>query len=391
MSIFDKFQQLVEDRKALLGGGGGDPFNVVINQVLSSTEAMVNGRRTILAGTNNYLGLTFDSGCIGAARIALEEQGTGTTGSRMANGTFENHVALERELAEFFHVGSAIVFSTGYLANLGLLSTLAGQDDVILLDADCHASIYDGCRMSDAEIIRFRHNNVSDLEKRLRRLGDRTSRTLIVVEGIYSMLGDRAPLKDIADIRTKYQSFLVVDEAHSLGVLGENGRGLAEEAGVEEKVDLIVGTFSKSLGATGGFCVSRHPELEMLRYTSRPYIFTASPSPSVIASTRTALQIIKTHPELRHRLWSSTTRLYERLRDMGFILGPEPTPVIAALVETKERGVELWSQLLERGVYVNLVLPPAAPNGGCLLRCSVSAGHSDEQIEKICQAFSSFS
>ncbi|HIB53226.1 MAG TPA: aminotransferase class I/II-fold pyridoxal phosphate-dependent enzyme [Nitrospirales bacterium] len=390
MPLFEKFQQLAEERRALLSGGA-DPFNVVVDRVISSTEAMVNGQRTILAGTNNYLGLTFHPDCINAARIALEEEGTGTTGSRMANGTFAGHVALERELADFFQVGSAIVFSTGYLANLGVLSTLAGPDDVILLDTDCHASIYDGCRMGNAEVIRFRHNDASDLEKRLRRLGDRASRALILVEGIYSMLGDRAPLGDIAAIKTKYQAFLVVDEAHSLGVLGENGRGLAEEAGVEKSVDLIVGTFSKSLGATGGFCVSRRPELEMIRYASRPYIFTASPSPSVVASTRAALQILRTHPELRQRLWKSATYLYERLRDMGFTLGPEPSPVVAALVETRERGIGLWSQLMERGVYVNLVLPPAAPNGGCLLRCSVSAGHTDTQLEKICDAFSSFS
>lgn len=390
MPLFDKFQQLAEARKNLFSEGF-DPFNVVVDQVISSTEAMINGRRTILAGTNNYLGLTFHPDCIDAARIALEEQGTGTTGSRMANGTFAGHVALERELADFFQVGEAIVFSTGYLANLGLLSTLAGSDDVILLDADCHASIYDGCRLGDAEVIRFRHNDAGDLEKRLRRLGDRASRTLILVEGIYSMLGDRASLKDIAALKTKYHAFLAVDEAHSLGILGENGRGLAEEAGVEEHVDLIVGTFSKSLGATGGFCVSRRPELDMLRYASRPYIFTASPSPSTVASTRAALQVLRTHPELRQRLWKSSIYLYERLRDMGFILGPEPSPVIAALLETQERGIKLWSQLMEQGVYVNLVLPPAAPNGGCLLRCSVSASHTDKQLEKISQAFSSFS
>ena len=205
------------------------------------------------------------------------------------------------------------------------------------------------------------------------------------------MLGDRAPLRDIATVKTKYEAFLVVDEAHSLGVLGETGRGLAEAAGVEDSVDMVVGTFSKSLGSVGGFCVSWHPELEMIRYASRPYIFTASPSPAVVASTRTALQIIRTRPELRQRLWNSATFLYDRLRDMGFTLGPEPSPIVAAVVETAEQGIDLWNQLLERGVYVNLVLPPAAPNGGCLLRCSVSVAHTDEQLEKICQAFVSCS
>lgn len=389
MSLFDKFRNLAKAREALLESGC-DPFSVVLDEVLSSTEGIIGGRRTILAGTNNYLGLTFHQDCIDAAGVALAKEGTGTTGSRMANGTFSGHVALEREIAEFYQVRSSIVFSTGYLANLGMLSTLAGSDDVILLDADCHASIYDGCRMGDAEVIRFRHNNSSDLEKRMRRLGDRATRTIILVEGIYSMLGDRAPLKEIAEIKKKYNAFLVVDEAHSLGVLGQNGRGLAEEAGVEDSVDLIVGTFSKSLGATGGFCVSNHPELDMIRFASRPYIFTASPSPSVIASTRAALQILKTQPALRKKLWENVEHLYKRLQRAGFKVGPEPSPVVATLLDTKEEGIRLWKELMENGVYVNLVLPPAAPGETCLLRCSVSAGHSEEQIESICLAFESF-
>lgn len=388
MSIFQKFQKLVEDRQALMASGA-NPFGVTVERIISATEAMVNGRQTILAGTNNYLGLTFDPECIDSACAAVHEEGTGTTGSRMANGSYAGHVALERELADFFGCPAAIVFSTGYLANLGILSTLAGPNDVILLDADCHASIYDGCRLGSAEIIRFRHNDVSDLDKRLRRLGERASNTLILVEGIYSMLGDRAPLKDIAAVKQKYGAYLLVDEAHALGVLGARGRGLVEEAGVEDAVDFIVGTFSKSLGATGGFCVSRRPELEWVRYASRPYIFSASPSPSVIASTRTALRILQTRPELRDRLWANTDHLHQGLQDLGFTLGSEPTPVIAVLMETKEQTLAFWDGLLKHGVYVNLMLPPATPNGTCLLRCSVSAAHTPEQIGNILETFSS--
>src|SRR5512139_1476328 len=264
MGIFDKLQPLAAARQAL-AEKGVKSINVTMEEVLSPTEAVINGRRTILVGTNNYLGLTFDAECIQAACKALQEQGTGTTGSRMANGTFAGHVALERELADFFGCRGAIVFSTGYVANLGMLSALAQPGDVILLDADCHASIYDGCRLGGAEVIRFRHNDVSDLEKRLRRLGDRAANALILVEGIYSMLGDRAPLKEIAAVKRQYGACLLVDEAHSVGVLGNRGRGLAEEVGVEESVDFIVGTFSKSLGAIGGFAVSNHPELELIR------------------------------------------------------------------------------------------------------------------------------
>jgi 8-amino-7-oxononanoate synthase len=389
MTILDKFQTLA-NAKADLVGGGVNPFRVVTERIISATEGIVNGRRTILAGTNNYLGLTFDPQCIQAARDAVQEQGTGTTGSRMANGTYACHQALEQDLAEFYGDGcSAIVFSTGYLANLGILSTVAGQGDVILLDADCHASIYDGCRMSDADVIRFRHNDVNDLEKRLRRLGDRASRTLILVEGIYSMLGDRAPLADIASVKQRYGAYLLVDEAHSLGVLGQRGRGLVEEVRVEDKVDFIVGTFSKSLGGIGGFCVSRQPELEIIRYAIRPYVFTASPSPSVIASTRIALQILSERSELRDQLWNNAHHLYHGLQAQGFLLGPEPSPVVAVILENKEQLLLSWNSLLEHGVYVNLVLPPGAPNGACLLRCSVSAAHTYDQIEAILAAFSS--
>jgi 8-amino-7-oxononanoate synthase len=388
MSIFDKFQQVEATRRAL-AEKGVKSITVVMEEILSPTEALINGRRTILAGTNNYLGLTFDPDCIKAACQALWEEGTGTTGSRMANGTFSGHVALERELADFFGCRGAIVFSTGYLANLGMLSALAGAGDVILLDADCHASIYDGCRLGAAEVIRFRHSDVGDLEKRLRRLGDRSANTLILVEGIYSMLGDRAPLKEIAAVKDQYGACLVVDEAHSVGVLGERGRGLAEEAGVEGSVDFIVGTFSKSLGAIGGFAVSNHPQLDLVRYASRPYIFTASPSPSTIASTRTALAIMRARSELRSRLWENARRLYQRLAELNFVLGPEVSPIVAVRFPNPEQAVVLRDGLLERGVYVNLVLPPATPDGGALLRCSVSAGHTPEQMERICEAFAS--
>ena len=343
----------------------------------------------ILAGTNNYLGLTFDPDCIDAAANAVRELGTGTTGSRMANGTYSGHVQLEQELADFFGCKYGMVFSTGYIANLAMLSALTGPGDILLIDADSHASIYDGCRLSGAEIIRFGHNDPGNLEKRLKRLGDRAANTLIVVEGIYSMLGDRAPLADIAAVKEKYGAYLLVDEAHSLGVLGQRGRGLAEEAGVEDSVDFIVGTFSKSLGAIGGFCVSDQTELDMIPFAARPYMFTASSSPSVIASTRAALQILRTRSELRSRLWENAHKLYQQLQELGFHLGPEPSPVVAVRVESIDNAIALWKGLLENGVYVNLVTPPATPDGSCLLRCSVSAGHTPEQIDKICNAFES--
>jgi 8-amino-7-oxononanoate synthase len=387
MIVFDKFREISAAREELVRVGA-DPFGVTIERVISATEAVVGGRRTIMAGTNNYLGLTFDPQCIEAACAAVRSEGTGTTGSRMANGTYSGHVALERELAEFYGCPSAIVFSTGYLANLGILSTLPGADDVILLDADSHASIYDGCRLGGAQVIRFRHNDPEDLDKRLRRLGDRAARALVVIEGIYSMLGDSAPLAEIAAVKRKYGAGLLVDEAHSLGVLGRNGRGLAEEVGVEEDVDLIVGTFSKSLGSIGGFCVSRWSELEHVRYAMRPYIFTASSSPSLIASTRQALRVLAGGVGLRSTLWDNARRLYEALHGLGYTLGPEVSPVIAVRLDSsREEALAMWSGLLDEGVYVNLVLPPATPDGSCLLRCSLSAAHTPAQVTAIIEAF----
>ncbi|MDJ0989975.1 MAG: aminotransferase class I/II-fold pyridoxal phosphate-dependent enzyme [Desulfobacterales bacterium] len=359
-----------------------------MEKVISPTEALVNGRHTILAGTNNYLGLTFNPDCVEAACNALKTEGTGTTGSRAANGTYNAHIALERDLADFFECRNVIVFSTGYVANLGMISTLAGKDDVIMIDADCHASIYDGCQLSGADIIRFRHNNPADLDKRLRRLGERASSALVIVEGMYSMLGDQAPLAEITEVKKRYGAYLLVDEAHSLGVLGANGRGLAEEEGVEKDVDFIVGTFSKSLGAIGGYCASNHPELDIIRFANRPYVFTASPSPSIIASTRTALATMRRHPELKAKLWENAHHLYDQLKTLGFELSPEPSPIIAIRLENKEEAVRKWCTLLENGVYVNLVLPPATPDGSALLRCSMSAGHTTEQVDAIIAAFS---
>ena len=386
MSIFDKFHPLAaarEEMEALCP----DFFHIAMEEILSPTEALIKGRRTLLAGTNNYLGLTFHPECIAAACEATEKEGTGTTGSRMANGTYAGHLALEQELSAFFGRKRTIVFTTGYLANLALLSTLAGKDDVILLDADCHASIYDGCRMGSAEVIRFRHNDPADLEKRLRRLAGRKTNMLIVVEGIYSMLGDQAPLEEIAALKRQYGAWLAVDEAHSLGVLGENGRGLAEACGVEDDVDCIIGTFSKSLGAIGGFCSSNHQGLDFLRFASRPYIFTASLSPATIASTRAALRVLIEEPSRRTVLWEHARLLYARLKAMGYQVGPEASPVIAVRAGEAASAFRLWQGLLDQGVYVNMVLPPATPDGGALLRCSLSAAHSTQQVEAIAAAF----
>jgi 8-amino-7-oxononanoate synthase len=386
MSLLDKLDTVAAARKALLPEGI-DVFGMPIEEVYSSTEARVSGRRILFFGTNNYLGLTFAPECLQAAHKAIDSEGTGTTGSRMANGSYSGHCALEQEFSDFYHCRSSIVFTTGYQANLAMISGLAGANDVILIDGDSHASIYDGCRLSGAEIIRFRHNDMADMEKRLRRLGERTRSTLIIVEGIYSMLGDQAPLADIVKIKNSYGSTLLLDEAHSLGVLGETGQGLVEETGLIDGVDFITGTFSKSLGSIGGYCVSNHLQLDQLRYVSRPYIFTASPSPATIASTRAALKLLRDGTELRTKLWRNARKLYSCLDELGYRLGPEPGPVIATILDSPQQALMLWKGLFDYGIYVNLILPPAAPEGKSLVRCSVSAAHTGEQVDYVGNSF----
>ncbi len=384
--LFDKFKTMA-DFQAELAQREVVPFGAVTEQILSATEGIVEGRRVILAGTNNYLGLSCDPRCIAAAQAAAAEWGTGTTGSRMANGSFSEHEALEREMAEFYGVGHAICFSTGYAATMGMCATLAGPGDVILLDADSHASIYAGVQLSGADIIRFKHSDPEDLAKRMRRLGERANQALVIAEGIYSMLGDVAPLQEIAAVKREYGAYLLVDEAHSMGALGESGRGAAQAAGIEADVDFTVGTFSKSLGSIGGFCVSPHAELETIRYCIRAYIFTASSSPSVVASTRQALRIISSEPELRDKLWDNANRLYSGLQGLGFPLGPSASPVVAVELEDRSQAISCWEALMESGVYANLVVPPASPSTNFLLRNSVSAAHSTEQIDTIISAY----
>lgn len=386
VSLMDKFAALGR-RRDELSAGGIDPTRVVMESMLSATEAVIGGRRTILAGTNNYLGLTFDPQCIAAGQAALAELGTGTTGSRMANGNFAAHGALERELAEFYGCPHAMVFSTGYSANLGTLAALLGPGDCVLLDSDAHASLYDGCRMTGADIYVFKHNDVTSLEKRLRRLGERTARTLVVTEGLFSVLGDKAPLAEIVALKNRYGAFLLVDEAHSLGVFGAQGRGVAEQAGVLDQVDFIVGTFSKSLASTGGFCVSHHQALSVFRFASRAYIFTASACPSVVATTRMALRRMRESPQLQETLWRNARQLYAGLHGLGLRLGPEISPVVAVRFEVAERALQAWRALLDLGVYTNLMMPPASPDGASLLRCSASAAHTPEQIQSIIDGF----
>ncbi len=386
--LFSKFDPLIEQRRALLEHGLTDPFSLVMEKVLSPTRAICNGRDTILLGTYNYMGMTFDPDVIAAGKQALADFGTGTTGSRVLNGTYQGHKDCEDALKEFYGMDHAMVFATGYQANLGIISTIAGKGDYVVLDIDSHASIWDGCAMGNAEIVPFKHNDIEAMEKRLKRVPEGAGK-LVVIEGVYSMLGDVAPMKEMVRIAKENGAMVLVDEAHSMGFIGENGRGVAEDVGVMDDVDFVIGTFSKSVGTVGGFCVSNHPKFEIMRLVCRPYVFTASLPPSVVATAATSIRKLMHGSNKRAHLWENSRNLHQGLRDLGFQLGTEEaqSAIIAVIMPDLEKGAAMWEALLHEGLYVNLARPPATPANMTLLRCSLCAEHTEEEVRTILGMF----
>jgi len=386
--LMSKFDALIAERQALIDTGVTDPFAIVMEKVLSPTQAVIAGRETILLGTYNYMGMTFDPDVIAAGHQALDQFGSGTNGSRMLNGTFHDHIEVEQALRDFYGMSGAIVFSTGYMANLGMISTLAAKSEYVILDADSHASIYDGCAQGNAEIVRFRHNSVEDLDKRLGRLPKEPAK-LVVLEGVYSMLGDIAPLKEMVAVAKKHGAMVLSDEAHSMGFFGKHGRGVYEEQGLDDQVDFVVGTFSKSVGTVGGFCVSNHPKFEAIRLACRPYIFTASLPPSVVATAAASIRKLMTADAKRAQLWDNARTLHGNLKQMGFKLGTESpdSAIIAVILDDQQQAVTMWQALLDGGLYVNMARPPATPAGTFLLRCSLCAEHTPDQIARVTQMF----
>ncbi|NNC58652.1 MAG: aminotransferase class I/II-fold pyridoxal phosphate-dependent enzyme [Erythrobacter sp.] len=386
--LFSKFDDIIALREGLLSSGQEDPFNLVMEKVISPTRAICNGRDTILLGTYNYMGMTFDPEVIDAGVQAMRDFGTGTTGSRVLNGTYQGHKECEEALKDFYAMDHAMVFSTGYLANLGIISTIAGKGDYIILDIDSHASIWDGCAMGNAEVVPFKHNDVEALEKRLKRVPEGAGK-LVILEGVYSMLGDIAPLREMVTVAKKYGAMVLVDEAHSMGFIGENGRGVCEAAGVIDDCDFIIGTFSKSVGTVGGFCVSNHPKFEIMRLVCRPYIFTASLPPSVVATAATSIRKLMRGSEKRAHLWENSKTLHLGLKNLGFQLGTDApqSAIIAVIMPDLEKGAAMWEALLTEGLYVNLARPPATPANMTLLRCSLCAEHSDEEVQTILGMF----
>jgi 8-amino-7-oxononanoate synthase len=378
LDLFEKCTKYTA-AKEVMAAGFYPYFRVVESE--QNPEVIVEGKKMIMLGSNNYLGLTSHPKVKEAAIEAVKKYGSGCAGSRFLNGTLDIHVKLEEKLARFFRKENALTFSTGYQTNLGIISSIAGKDDVVVIDKLDHASIIDACRLSYAEVKKFRHNDMGSLEFVLSGCGDKGK--LVVIDGVYSMEGDIAPLPEIVKVCKKYGARLMVDDAHGVGVLGETGRGTAEHFGLEKDVDIIMGTYSKSMASIGGFVVASEDVIHYIKHTSRPLIFSASPPPASVASVIAALDVIDQEPERRERLWHNTNKMMKAFKKMGYDTGTSETPIIPLLMGAMERAFMMWKILSDEGVFVNPVAPPATPPGRCLIRTSYMATHTDEQLDRV--------
>ena len=345
-------------------------------------EVVMEGKDIIMIGSNNYLGLTSHPEVIEAGIKALEQFGSGCSGSRFLNGTLTAHVELEKELAEFLCKEDVVTFSTGFQSNLGIISAIAGRTDYILCDKENHASIYDGCRLSFAKMLRYNHSDMEDLERQLKTIDTEKSGILIVTDGVFSMSGEICKLPEIVALAKKYGARVMVDDAHGLGVLGEHGRGTAEHFGLEDEVDIYMGTFSKSLASLGGYMAAKKEVCEYVRHVSRPFIFCASITPSNVACARKALEIIKREPQRIKNLHHISSYMREGLKKNNISIIESQTPIIPIYVYDDVKAFTACKLLFERGVYVNPVVSPATPVGQALLRTSYTATHTEEQMDR---------
>ncbi len=380
--LFDKCYRFTK-AKELITAGMYPYFRVI--ESAQDPEVVINGKKMIMVGSNNYLGLTNHPMVKEAALDAIKKYGTGCAGSRFLNGTLDIHVELEEKLARFIRKESALVFSTGFQVNLGVISALAGKDDVIIIDKMDHASIIDGCRLSYAEVRKFRHNDMADLERILAENKDR--KKLIVVDGVFSMEGDIINLPEVVGLSKKYGARLMVDDAHGIGVLGKTGRGTAEHFGLEKEVDLIMGTYSKSLASIGGFIAGEEKVIHYIKHFARALIFSASPPPASIAAVSAAVDIIESEPQRIEKLWENTRKVHEGFRSLGFEIGLTETPIIPVLVGEDLKAFTMAMMLQQEGVFANVAVSPAVASGKALIRTSYMATHTDEHIDKVLSAF----
>jgi 8-amino-7-oxononanoate synthase len=376
VALFEKCRTFTRARE--VQAAGLYPYFKPITEA-EDTVVVIEGQEKVMMGSNNYLGLTQHPSVLEAARNALERLGSGCTGSRFLNGTLDLHEQLEAQLAQFFGKEAALVFSTGYSANLGLISGLVGRGDLVLIDKLDHASIVDGAKMSFGETHRFAHGNLEQLERLLRKYEGRG--ILVVVDGVYSMEGDIADVPGLVKLTQRHGAALAVDDAHAVGVLGPRGDGTAAHYGVADETDIIVGTFSKSLASIGGFVAGSETVIHYLKHHSRPLIFSAALPPSNTAGVLAALALLQAEPERRERLWENTRRFQDGCRSLGFDIGPTKTPIVPVLIGTLEDTFQFWRKLFDAGVFTNPVVPPAVPPESCRLRASLMATHTFDQVD----------
>ncbi len=351
------------------------------------TEVTMDGKKVLMFGSNSYMGLTYDKRIVDAAIAAIKKYGTGCAGSRFLNGTLDLHIQLEHELAEFVGKDEALVYSTGFSVNAGVVSALTGRNDYILGDDRDHASIVDGRRLSFSTFYHYKHNDMDDLESQLKKCRAEAIK-LIVTDGLFSMEGDLAKLPEIVELKKKYNASIMVDEAHGLGVFGRNGRGTCDHFGVTDDVDLIMGTFSKSLASIGGFIAADKDTINYLRHTSRTYIFSASNTPAATAAAMEALHILKSEPERIDNLWEITNYALKEFKDAGFEIGDTESPIIPLYVRDVEKTFEVTKLAFEKGVFINPVIPPACAPQDTLVRVALMATHTKEQVDRCVSALS---
>ena len=383
MDLFQKCNEFTAVKEAI--AAGIYPYFHALESG-QDTEVNMEGHRTIMIGSNNYLGLTSDPRVIEDARKALDKYGTGCSGSRFLNGTLDLHIELERQLAEFLHKEACLTFSTGFQTNLGIISAIAGRNDYIICDKDNHASIYDACRLSFATMVRYKHDDMEDLEKVLSEVPDNKGK-LIVTDGIFSMGGEICQLPKIIELAKKYGARVMVDDAHALGVLGERGRGTAEHFGLENEVDIIMGTFSKSLASLGGYMAASEDVVSYVKHNSRPFIFSASIPPSNAAAALSALNILKAEPERVRNLNAIAEYMRVLLRKSNIPLKESKTPIIPVMTYEDVRTFIICREMLNEGVYVNPVISPGVPQGQSMIRTSYTATHTREQMEEAAAIF----
>ncbi|MFH1784716.1 MAG: pyridoxal phosphate-dependent aminotransferase family protein [bacterium] len=385
MDLFDKCSKFTAAREIM--AAGLYPYFNIVNSA-QDPEVIVGGKRMIMVGSNDYLGLTTHPKLIKAAARALKRYGTGCTGSRFLNGTFDIHEELESKLARFEQKGAALFFTTGVLANLGTISALVGKDDIVITDKADHASIIDACHLCFGETKRFRHNNMEDLGRVLASC-DKSKGKLIVVDGVFSTEGDIIDLPNVVKLAKQYNARIMVDDAHSVGVLGEEGKGTAEHYGLQDEVDIIMGTCSKSLASIGGFITATEEVVHYLRHNSRALIFSASPPPASVAVVSAALDVIIEEPQRRKRLWENTRKMQHGFKEMGYDTGDTQTPIIPVIIGDNFKCFQMRKILLEKGVFTNPFVSPAVPEGRALIRTSYMATHTEEQLDRVLEVFES--